>query len=223
FRAIESYVIRRMATKLQTRGYGPVFVEVLKAARDAGGHPGHAAIEALRAHSQVWPDQNSVLESFRDSRYYGPGGINQERLRLILGEIDKLMQKRSTKTEPAVFDYARLQIEHVIPQDWRQKWPVDEPDAATREVGEIERDRHINRIGNLTLVKGNLNASISNHPWATKRAGLAEHSKLALNAQIIENDYWDETRITIRGASLAREFDEIWPGPESTIWDKSKS
>ena len=38
--AIESFVVRRMTVKYQTRAYGQVFVEVLKAAQAATDHPG---------------------------------------------------------------------------------------------------------------------------------------------------------------------------------------
>jgi hypothetical protein len=44
FRAIESYVVRRMAVKEQTRGYGTVFAEVLRAGCSADEHPGFAII-----------------------------------------------------------------------------------------------------------------------------------------------------------------------------------
>jgi hypothetical protein len=86
-RAIESYVVRRMSVKAQTRAYGQVFAEVLKAAQEATAHPGRSVIKALRAgpHGYGWPSDAELADQFAISRYYGPGGVNQERLRLILG------------------------------------------------------------------------------------------------------------------------------------------
>jgi hypothetical protein len=64
--AIESFVVRRMAAKYQTRAYGQVFVEVLKAAQAATYHPGQAVIEALRAkpHGYEWPTLEEIATTF---------------------------------------------------------------------------------------------------------------------------------------------------------------
>lgn len=220
--AIESFVVRRMAAKYQTRTYGQVFVEVLKAAQAATSHPGRAVIEALRAkpHGYEWPTLDELTDAFEAGRYYGAGGINQERLRMLLGGVDRLLQAAATKTEALTIDYDALQIDHVIPRTWREHWPVivEEPNA--RLVAEQQRDLYMHRIGNLTLVTGPLNASVSNNPWEAKRAELRKHSKLQLNSLLIENDHWDEDCITERGRWLATQVDRVWPGPDAAFWDK---
>lgn len=218
-RAIESFVVRRMAGKYQTRAYNQAFVEVLRAAQKADA-PGQAVIEALAAspHGYEWPETSDLEVAFADSRYYGPGGISQDRLRLLLGAVDAELIARSNKSETLTVQYDELQIEHVIPQSWRTHWPVIEDDEAIRALAEQERDRHLNRIGNLTLVTGPLNVSLSHDPWEAKRAELQKHSKLALNARLIEEDDWDEERIVARGKWLATQLEEIWPGPSAHEW-----
>ena len=218
-RAVESFVIRRMAGKFQTRAYNQAFVEVLKAAKDSSA-PGRAVIDALRAapHGYEWPSTADLRVAFADGRYYGPGGINQDRLRLLLGSVDARLQDASGKSEPLTIEYEALQIEHIIPQTWRTYWPVVHPDAAGRVLVEQDRERHVNRIGNLTLVTGPLNLSLSNDPWAAKRAELRKHSKLELNALLIAEDEWGESSIVDRGQWLADEVDKVWPGPMAQVW-----
>lgn len=218
--AIESFVIRRMLAKEQTRAYGQVFVEVLKTMQKAD-RPAPAVIDALRSapHGYGWTSHEDIAESFATSRYYGPGGINQERLRLVLGAVDERLQTLAKKGEPITIGYGGLQVEHVIPRAWRQYWPVVADDPIAQQNGELARERHVHRIGNLTLATGPLNSSISNDPWAFKRGELQKHSKLELNARLVEHDDWDEERIVERGVWLAEQVEAIWPGPDSDRWE----
>ncbi len=220
FRAIESYVVRRMATKAQTRAYGSAFAELLRVARAAPEHPGQAVIAALQEapHGYAWPTADDLEDAFREGRYYGAGGINQERIRLLLSGVDAKLQREADKSEPMTIEYDGLQVEHVIPQKWRQYWPVTETEGDARAVAEDQRDRHIHRIGNLTLVTAQLNPSLSNDPWTAKKQELAKHSKLELNALLIEQDDWDEARIDERSQWLAHQIDYVWPGPDASVW-----
>ena len=220
-RALESYVVRRMAAKFQTRAYTAVFVDVLKAAKEATAHPGRAVIEALRKgpHSYAWPTTDDLVVAFSDLRYYGPGGINQGRLRLLLGAVDARLQALDLKSETPLFDYEDLQVEHVIPQSWATWWPVLESDPALKALAEQTRERYVNRIGNLTLVTGPLNAGMSNDPWTAKKEALQEYSNLKLNARLLCEEVWDEEHIVERGQWIARELEHTWPGPDSPTWD----
>ena len=222
--AIESFVVRRMAAKYQTRAYGQVFVEVLRAGRQSG-EPGRAVIEALanEPHGYGWPTFAEVRAAFEENRFYGPGGINQERIRMVLGAIDRLLQTEAVKTEALSIAYEELQVEHVIPREWRKWWPVEAGEPNQLLVREQRRDQYANRVGNLTLANGHLNPAMGNDPWAEKRAELQKHSKLQLNARLVEYDDWDEDRITARGLWLAEEFERVWPGPEDSFWSPAPS
>lgn len=219
-RALESFVVRRMAAKYQTRAYGQAFVDVLKGAQKSASNPARGVIEMLDSgpHGYEWPTRAEIEQAFIENRYYGPGGINRDRLRLILGELDAWLQVRAHKAEKASFKYEKLTVEHVIPRSWRSYWPVDDFDPAVKVEKETRRDRSINRLGNLTLATGPLNSSMNNDPWAAKRQELTKHSKLELNAELIRLPEFDEDAIEERGRLLAARFDEIWPGPESDTW-----
>ena len=222
FQAIESFVIRRMAIKAQTRAYGQAFAEVLRAAQKAEGHPGLAIVEALRdgPYGYPWPSDEQLIEQFRTSAYYGYGGIAQYRLRLLLGEVDALLQSEDyNKGEPVTIEYDTLQIEHVLPISWQEHWEVKESDEAQQILREQERSDHIHRIGNLTLVSSRLNPALSNAPWKEKRRELKKHSHLRLNARLCQETDWDEQTIMVRGEWLAEVVSRIWPGPNSEKWE----
>ena len=222
FRAMESFVIRRMAIKGQTRAYGQAFAEVLRAGKEAGAHPGRAIVLALRRgpHGYPWPTDEELAGQFRTSKYYGYGGIAQYRLRLLLGAVDMRLQSDDYhKGEPITIGYDTLQIEHVLPTSWQEHWPVGASDPSEKIILEQERSDHVHRIGNLTLVSERLNPALSNAPWPKKRTELRKHSHLRLNARLCQEAEWQEQVIRTRGEWLASVVSKIWPGPDADTWE----
>ena len=61
-----------------------------------------------------------------------------------------------------------------------------------------------------------LNPYLSNGPWIKKQEGIAKHSVLHLNKNLLEDapDIWDEGSIRERGSQLAAIMATVWPGPQ---------
>jgi hypothetical protein len=78
----------------------------------------------------------------------------------------------------------------------------------------VRRNRLKDSFGNLTLITKPLNSSISNGPFADKRAALEENSLLVLNRDIIKERSWDEDRIINRGRALFPIANSIWGMPK---------
>ncbi|WP_213575679.1 DUF262 domain-containing protein [Rhodococcus sp. USK13] len=216
--AVESWLMRRALVNANTRGYGRTFIEVLQAAQaaEAGNRPIALAVVAAldgtgRAH--WWPTDEEITESFTTRRFYD-GVLSRGRLRLLLSEIDRALRARNAKTEQGQFNYDVLQIEHIMPRNWPANWPVDIADESERLAAEQHRQQHVDRLGNLTLITGSFNSSLSDSAWDVKRAALLEQSKLQLNARIGAAEVWDETAITARAKELADIVHGIWRSAE---------
>jgi hypothetical protein len=213
--AVESWIIRRILIGANTRGYAKVFVDVLTAAAaaadDADSSIADGVIRALGRNPDklLWPSDDDLVTAFITRRIYN--NMTQERIRLILGAIDVYLQTANAKTEPATFHYERLQIEHVMPQSWREHWPLTKVDDADRLLEGQERDQAIHRFGNLTLVTGSFNASVSHSGWDVKQPEFARQSKLQINQSIAENSTWDLNAIIERGERLAALAAKVWP------------
>lgn len=216
-RAVESWVMRRMIAGANTRGYSAAFHAVLQKAQSAARVPENdiasAVVQALQdsPNSLAWPDDAAIRQAFATTTYYG--SFTQERIRLLLGSIDAQMRIENKKTEPADFDYETLQIEHLMPRQWREHWPL--PDTAmagpNRALASAERDAVVHRIGNLTLVTSAFNQSVSNAAWTSKRKELAAQSALQLNCPVAGQQEWDEATIAARAAALASVASRVWP------------
>jgi hypothetical protein len=62
-----------------------------------------------------------------------------------------------------------------------------------------------------------LNSALSNAPWKAKQKQLNKHTKLLLNARLVDEhpEVFDEAAIDARGAWLTEQILSIWPGPDS--------
>ena len=123
----------------------------------------------------------------------------------------------------------RLSVEHVMPDSWREHWPLGNGTAATDDefyraifeikedqtaVGQIvRRNRLKHSVGNLTLVTPSFNSKVSNNGFETKRAEFADQSVLMLNKDIAKETDWDERKIEMRSERISVLAREIWPVP----------
>ncbi len=102
-------------------------------------------------------------------------------------------------------------IEHVMPRKWVSHWPLG--GGAT----EGERDQLIHTLGNLTLITGRLNSTLSNAAWdgsEGKQATLTKHDTLFLNRDIWKSvTSWTEDTIRARTRELIDHISAIWPVP----------
>lgn len=215
-RAVDSWVVRRIVAGANTRGYAKRFVEVLSAAKTA--HKAGKAVDIAVCTALVdlsdnlrWPTDVEVEQAFLERPLYI--NLSQERIRLLLGAIDERLHSENVKGEKPSFRYEALQIEHILPQNWRPHWPVTTSDPTARVLAEQERDLNVHRLGNLTLVTAPLNPSMSNAAWPAKRQALREHSSLRLNTAVVSEEIWDEKRIESRARALAAVACRVWPGP----------
>lgn len=91
-----------------------------------------------------------------------------------------------------------VHIEHIMPED-NSEWKVDD---------EIH-DTYLWRLGNLCLLSGPKNQSISNKPFSEKR-GVYLESQIEPNKSIAENTIWNDETIEKRQELFATYALEIW-------------
>ena len=208
-KALESFLVRRVVCGYSARGYGELFVALL--GRLAGTPVNNAArvvvsyLKERTARADLWPNDEEFRDHFVTAPLYR--WLTRGRLRMVLTGIEEQLRTNKAETQKVP---EGLHIEHIMPQAWHHNWRL--PDSAEDEAAN-RRDRSIHTIGNLTLVNGRLNASLSNDPWDKKRNTLADHSVLFLNKELVNNgpDIWDELAIKRRADWLHLKAVKIWP------------
>lgn len=210
--ALESYLVRRMLFGGTSRAYNRFFVDMLKpvaANPEVADDTILAALASSSAGSAVWPTDEQLRPHLLSHPLYN--WIARARIEYVLWELE-LVLRGTAKTERIVDKPGRLSIEHILPQQWDKHWPMADSTDASVEV----RNGLINVLGNLTLVTGELNSSLSNAGWHTKRERLTK-SVLVLNGEVKGVQSWGEDAVLARGEALTEMVLLRWPGPAQLI------
>jgi Protein of unknown function (DUF1524) len=157
-----------------------------------------------KSDSARWPDDSEFGDAWRSERL--DTTLKRERLTMILRAMEGAL--RSPKHDPVPLPNS-LHVEHLMPRSWKTNWPL--PDDVELDA----REAALHTIGNLTLLTGKLNQSLSDAPWMKKRSELQEFGLMALNAALAKYAAWDETTIRERGEVLLNKALTVWQRPAS--------
>ena len=215
--ALESYMVRRMVCRMTTRNYNLIFLGLVNTLEKGEvAHVGDTVLEYLAeqtAHANLWPDDRTLEDAFLTLPLYW--SLTRGRMRLVLEGIEEELRSNMAESQAVP---RGLTIEHIMPQKWQENWPLpaDVTDVERAVEERDHRNRIIHSIGNLTLVNGSLNSSLSNAPWADKRKTLSQHTVLFLNKELLEEapDVWNEEMIAERAKRLSKVAAQVWPSAE---------
>ncbi|MBP0447274.1 DUF262 domain-containing protein [Roseomonas sp. SSH11] len=208
--ALESFLVRRLVCDTGTRGYGTLFLNLLievagKGPTDPAAPIINNFLAAGRSNVNVWPDDGMFARHWASRDAYKGRGA---RPMMILRALEEEEWRRDRLGIPvAHFDWSRVQVEHVMPQGWKEHWPLP------ADGDPLARDEAVQRVGNLTLVSEALNPVLSNGPWNIKRTALGKHTHLRLTASLTAQERWDEAAIEVRSARLFELACSVWPRP----------
>ena len=214
-RIIDSYLMRRVALKATYSGFDEVAFGYVQAVRDAPTRDDICAVligQLERAPSASrWPSDDEVVLHLREADMYN--GISGIRKQLLLrGVAEQMHEERQQHLAMPFSPKETLTVEHVAPQNWKRHWKDD------LNFGDSDEDRQrlnqmVHRIGNLTLVTGELNSKIGDRPWNHK-AELLQADNLEMNRRLLddmEGQTWNEGEIDRRSQIISDYVNEIWP------------
>lgn len=232
FDCIESYLVRRAVCGLSRKNYNKVFAQQLKKLMCASPDPKsfREFLAEASGDGSRWPRDEEFRQNWLNASIY-PGRLDAAKLRGMFHRLETVM--RSEKTEESVpLSLDSLDIDHIMPQSWYAYWPLvdgtavsnDEASSAgvlrfattdldARMESIINRENHVPRVGNLTMVHYGVNRSLQNHSFEAKRQAFFDHSHLQLNRALAKPSEWNEESIQERAGVLFNFAREIWRGP----------
>jgi hypothetical protein len=215
---LESYILRRDIAGLPTKSYNRFFVGTIDRLRESEGCKVEALARWLSTRpneTDRWPTDVEFRQGWLGRDQYK--SARQPRLRYIFERIE---QAKRTALSEEIEIRSVLTVEHIMPQKWRDKWPVpgfepcEEGDIDPDQLAaELRRDECINKLGNLTLITSQLNSTVSNGAFSAKLPALRAYASLALNRELNDYDHWDEECVIQRGAALFEVARKIWAPP----------
>lgn len=215
--AVESWIFRRRLLRLQSSDQGRIAALLIESTRGKADSDLAAAVEQFLASQQFastyWPGDDEIRATLATEAFYRR--FSQPMQRVFLQAAEDWYRGYATpghsKTGIRVHR-DKQQVEHILPRSWKANWPVEDLAA------QADRDDHVNRLGNLTLITASLNASVSNGAWLGdkgKRAALNKHDTFLMNRRVYDTsaEGWNEDLIDERTAELTRAILDTWPVP----------
>ncbi|MCI5194620.1 MAG: DUF262 domain-containing protein [Candidatus Electrothrix sp. AW5] len=229
---LDSYLTRRFICGSTTKNYNNVFLDLLKnISKNKNSDDFVEYLKSKSADSNIWPDDSTLKDKVLNRPIYKEEKGKARVIINIFLEVESHI--RTLKQETINISPENLTIEHVMPQNWFEHWPLNEKSvsqddfelsyqksfAEEDENGlyhQIEnRKNSLNTMGNLTLLTSSLNPSVSNGPYGEKQPEIIKQSSLKLNSYFQDCKIWDEKRIKTRGEKLFIHIKMLWVYPAS--------
>lgn len=199
---IESYLVRRNVCRLTTKNYNKLFIQIISKLSEAET----LTIDTLKkVLTDFTEDTNKFPSDLEFKTAFSDEAISNVNAREILYCIS-LYQIYNPKNDIKKLSSSSYSVEHMMPQKWETNWGKKNMD----ETAKLLRNKKLNTLGNLTLVTKNLNSSMKNAAWETKKNTLKQYSLLKITTDYIDSIEWDETKIDKRANDLATMALRIW-------------
>lgn len=148
----------------------------------------------------ISPSFEEFQENFLELSYR-QGEKSRQLIKYILEKIDAFKRKGAYK-----IDFDAVNIEHILPQNPGKEW----------NLKKSEIKNYVNKIGNLTLIKKEINSKVGNKSIKNKVKILKEESEVTITGEIIDRivklSYkWGEKEILERQNELTElAYNKVW-------------
>lgn len=231
YRLISSYIVRRALCGLTPKAYNTTFLRIAAHLRTEGVSLASLVTAFLDSKGDTvkFPTDNELRIAISTRGQYG--AMPTPRLKYILEELEKASRDHFDESLGLRGD---LTIEHVLPNEWAQYWPLRDGSMAPAEYAVAADDQRRAQIatrqiikhslGNLTLLTTSGNPRLGNLPYTvsdptlglSKREALRT-SLLKMNQEIATREQWDEESIAHRADLLSERAIYLWPYPASML------
>ncbi len=212
---VQSFTWRRFILGLPTAALNKIFMSLYdKVDKDKYLHSIQQSL-LQRTGIQRFPRNTETINALKEKDVYN---INPKNRTYLLERLENYQNN-----EPVLIEgNSDITIEHIFPQNPDPKWKI--------ELGQEEynfiKENYLNTIGNLTL-SGN-NGRLGNKPFVEKRDMNLDakeqgykFSRLWLNRDLKERDFWNKEEIEKRTEKIAKRFLQIWEFPDVQIESES--
>lgn len=198
---IESFHIRWGICRQSTSRLDQIYNDICLELKDKRPEDFKAIIrDRLHRELENSADDEIFKRSF-SQRSFRP---NDNRTKYILWRL-------SRPTGETTLNLSEIHTEHILPQTLSSNWVKyleQKTSKSEAEITALHRE-NINRIGNLTLIKGEWNIRMSNRLFDEKKADYAK-SELQITRSLSNYSDWTFEKINERSIWLAKEACNIW-------------
>ena len=208
FEYIETFMMRRTIARMETRGYNGLFNDGLIANKVLTADALRAYVDKDKDATYRAARQEDIKNGVKNIVY-----INRQALGFLYMLESRLRSDKMAATQ--LYGIGNYSLEHLLPKKWRQYWTVPADEEIVRQT-----DFALYTFGNLAIIPGALNTSISNAPWPVKlsgkgnKEGLLKYAKgLVTLDEYLTLPMWDLDAIRARAKKLYGQILATWSEP----------
>lgn len=205
FEFIESYIMRRMTVKASTKNYNQLFTDRMILNKIITKEQFKEYLESQNEKINYFPNDTELKRGFDNSIL-----VNRQSAGIIYMLESKMRDRQKQATR--LLGIRNYSLEHLMPKKWENKWAR----VSDKEAKDF-RNFKLKTLGNLAIITQNLNASIRDSNWPTKKRGSGKKGGLRHYSAGIEtlNPYldlpkWNEDEIEKRANFLYENAKNIW-------------
>lgn len=205
YKTLETFIIRRVVTRKSSKNYNNLFQDTLISNEINTGKKLEDYIKKSNI-EDGFPSYEDMLYAVSNMR------LNNKDAKYVLYLIE--IELRNTMISTDVLGFSKYSLEHLMHKKWRTYWVDIEPSGELAE----HRDKVFLTLGNLAIISGPLNSSISNSEWSVKLNGKGKKdglkklgSGIVTHEDVIDKKVWDESYIKQRAENLFKWISMYWP------------
>lgn len=210
---LETYMMRRTIARLETRGYNALFSDGLITNRVLTAEALKTYVNKNNDKEVTYRAANAAeIKSAVNERVY----VNRQALGFLYMLESRLRLQNLSATK--LYGLKGYSLEHLLPKKWKETWVLPSDPLIVKATNEA-----LYTLGNLAIIPGALNSSISNAPWQIKLNGKGKKEGLMKNATglitldgCLSKAEWNLECIQERAAKLYSQILQVWPEE----WDK---
>ncbi len=205
---LESFLVRRMICSKTSKNYNKLFLSIgqnFNRISNRNAEDFKKLLLSGTGDTNEWPSDEQFKQGWMTIDAYK--NLKPAKVEMIFQAIELYMH--TSKNENILINQ-KLTIEHIMPQSWREYWPLPEGDEDEKIQ---DRNELIHDFGNLTLLTQPLNSAVSNGPAKDKLIEISKQSSLLIN-NYFQNKYsWSEDDVLSRSELLFEVVVKIWQKP----------
>ncbi len=200
YHVIESYYMRRIIARLSSKQYNTLLYSIIQ----------NRVLDADALLTRFQNQNEAVMPSDETIRQELHNPIRTKPACGILYLLECHM--RDTRSATQLLGFNSYSLEHMMPKNWRKKWP-----KCTADSDPENRNTMLQTIGNLAIIPQELNASIRDSDWNTKKEGSGKRpglktcaAGLLTLADPLTKDVWNEEEILKRTEWICDQVLKYW-------------
>lgn len=205
---LEAYMMRRLICHVDTRSYNKMYSDSLLTNSILTLKDLQEFVNGKDSDRLTAPVEDiDIQKALKGGEYL----VNEQNTGILYMLETRLRRGAYSATVMKGIKYYTL--EHLMPKKWKQTWDMTGLDDTTIR----DRDDRLYTLGNLAIIPGKLNTSISNGRWQDKLTGKGDKpglieaaSGLVTLDKYLKIDNWDENEISKRADDLYVQILSVW-------------